>query len=170
MPKFLTIVIFAVFLPFWRPRSKLFWQFSADFENLAFFACSRTPCSHILDRLGGVREAGGSALHHGFPPAWIAREGAPALSGAGRPTVCALRRGRYYLGLAVAVRPPKCLQPQALPRSLNRAAALARACRCSCFDVSPVAKYPRCATSVTLWQRSYLANLLESSAVLELTP
>ena len=61
--------------------------------------------------LCGVREAGGIACQHGIPSAWMAREGAPALSGEGRPTVCALRRGRYYLGSAVAVWPPQCLQP-----------------------------------------------------------
>ena len=61
-----------------------------------------TPCSHKADSLGGcwVVEAGGRGLQHVVPSARIAREGAPALSGEGQPTECALRRGRYYRGLA----------------------------------------------------------------------
>ena len=34
------------------------------------------------------------------PPPGLLGKGAPALSGEGRPTECALRRGRYYRGLA----------------------------------------------------------------------
>ena len=74
-------------------------SFVSDFLT-TFLACSRTPCSQNLDRFGGVREAGGSAWHHEIPSARMARKGAPALSGEGRPTECALRRGRYYRGLA----------------------------------------------------------------------
>ena len=39
---------------------------------------------------GGAREAGGSSFQHGVPSARMAREGAPALSGEGRPAACAL--------------------------------------------------------------------------------
>ena len=65
-----------------------------------FLVCLGTSCSQSLNRLGGVREAGGSAWHHEILLRWWARQGAPALRGEGQPTECALRRGRYYRGLA----------------------------------------------------------------------
>ena len=62
----------------------------------------------------GVREAGGKACQHGPPSAWMAREGAPALSGEGPARLVRSRSGRHFLGLAASVWAPKCLQPASM--------------------------------------------------------
>ena len=48
----------------------------------------------------GSGRLGVEACNMSCPPPGLLGEGAPALSGEGQPTECALRRGRYYLGLA----------------------------------------------------------------------
>ena len=48
----------------------------------------------------GSGRLGVEACNMSCPPPGLLGEGAPALSGEGQPTECALRRGRYYRGLA----------------------------------------------------------------------
>ena len=51
-------------------------------------------------QLAGSSRLGVEACNMSCPPPGLLGEGAPALSGEGQPTECALRRGRYYRGLA----------------------------------------------------------------------
>ena len=116
-----------------------------------------TPCSHKADSLGGcwVVEAGGRGLQHVVPSARIARERSAGTKWRGVEPPGALKKRPALSGLAASVLTLKCSQPAFTTAFSAASCSLFDCFMFWCFDVCQ--SLPRCAESVTLWQRSGLA-------------